>query len=87
MVNGRDYLQIYREKEKKRTGKVNFVLFRSRSKINEKRDQNASSLDSYRLWKTVALHMLFLILFTNYILLGAVRKKKCILKTCMWVIS
>lgn len=55
--------------------KVNFVVFRFRLKLNKKCDQNVSSFESYRLLKTAALHMLFLILFTNHILLGVAEKK------------
>lgn len=57
-----------------------FIVFRFRFKLNRKHDQNVSSLESYRLLKTVALHMLFLILFTNYILLGVEVKKKMYFK-------
>lgn len=91
MVNGRNDLEeIHGEKKKKKkTGrkKVNFALFRFRFKLNKKHDQNASSPESYRLLKIVALHMLSLILFTNYILLGVEGKRNCTLKACMWVIS
>lgn len=65
--------------------KSKFIAFRFRFKLNKKHDPNVSSLESYRLLKTVALHMLFLILFTNYILLGVAEKNT--LKACTGIIS
>lgn len=63
-----------KKKNQPRKRKVNFVLFRFSFKFNKKHDQNASSHESYRLLNPVAIHMLFLILFTSYICLDAVGK-------------